>query len=659
MVRLSFLVPLLAILVLNIIFLVISAIRIATVRKDDTAFKKMKSFVFSCIILTPVLGLSWTIMFLRIATESINWGEGSHVVKFLDWVFILLNGPGGILFFVIVLHRYVQFRKSKKIAGTSRRETTQQHSISTLPRPQRADKYRTNNRPKIARSKHEMSITEEGEMFNVKIENSSLILQGPARASGDLLPPQPDSRPLRPDNPFTASSNTDITAMEKHSNDIIPNPIYSSCDIFFKDNLNLSNSCAILCDESMYKTSQDDIFSPGYFKNLDKSISSSFGKGGAMKSLKKFRSSFHRNSNRAIVKSVISGPTSSNVNIAETSTTKVKSSYQQQMNELLAKSKIKKVFKKQFSSVENLVDSAELPYMDSLQRQGKFTSQGNLQNKQDSDKIRMGSFRLNPLHPRPRPSLATGAAPVHSNKYARHDPLVSTFSSPLPNPLFDGSISKIEKDPFDSNSSKISFSRKCAYPSINIETTTFSQDTTDSISPPLSPIYAVPSKIIISPVPVTQNSNVTNSLQETSFIRPTGVNSLPIPTKPIRPTRPKPIVHIQISPIATLKPERPKPYIRNHNVDSNQDRHRKVSQSNNRISEQVKIFENLAVANYNDQSLTRTKPGPIKKARSYESKRSIEIKPRPRVSPATENSESINTVTKNSDSSKNDTETAL
>ncbi|WP_411023721.1 hypothetical protein, partial [Salmonella sp. s51228] len=48
----------------------------------------------------------------------------------------------------------------------------------------------------------------------------------------------------------------------------------------------------------------------------------------------------------------------------------------------------------------------------------------------------------------------------------------------------------------------------------------------------------------------------------------------------------------------------------------------------NRISHQVKIFENLAVSNYNSQSLTRTKPGPIKKARSYEAKRSTEIRPR-------------------------------
>ncbi|WP_411023019.1 7 transmembrane receptor, partial [Salmonella sp. s51228] len=79
-VRLSFLTPLLVILVLNFIILIISAIRIVVVRKEDSAFKKIKSFAYSCIILTPVLGLPWTIMFLRIATESINWGEGNHVV---------------------------------------------------------------------------------------------------------------------------------------------------------------------------------------------------------------------------------------------------------------------------------------------------------------------------------------------------------------------------------------------------------------------------------------------------------------------------------------------------------------------------------------------------------------------------------------------------
>ena len=91
-----------------------SAIRIATARKQKSQLIKLRGFLISATVLTPVLGLPWLVSLAKIATAGVEDDIVQHMDKFIDWVFICLNAPAGIIFLIIVANRVKEFRKTKK-----------------------------------------------------------------------------------------------------------------------------------------------------------------------------------------------------------------------------------------------------------------------------------------------------------------------------------------------------------------------------------------------------------------------------------------------------------------------------------------------------------------------------------------------------------------
>ena len=146
----SFLGPIYFILFINTVILVTSAIRIATARKQKSQLIKLRGFLISATVLTPALGLPWLVSLAKIATAGVE----NHIVqeiidKFIDWVFICLNAPAGIIFLIIVANRFKEFRKANKNKnkqGISTRLTSVTSGVNTLNRPKPipsgANKYR-------------------------------------------------------------------------------------------------------------------------------------------------------------------------------------------------------------------------------------------------------------------------------------------------------------------------------------------------------------------------------------------------------------------------------------------------------------------------------------------------------------------------------------
>ena len=108
----AFLGPVFLVLILNTIILVTSAIRIGTARKNLDKMKQMRVALISAFILTPVLGMPWLVSFAKIITVGIEDELTLAILdRFIDWVFICLNAPAGVVFFVIILKRFLELRK--------------------------------------------------------------------------------------------------------------------------------------------------------------------------------------------------------------------------------------------------------------------------------------------------------------------------------------------------------------------------------------------------------------------------------------------------------------------------------------------------------------------------------------------------------------------
>ena len=133
----SFLGPIYFVLIINTVILIASAIRIGTARKDMAHIKKLKSVLYSAVILTPVLGLPWVVSLAKIITFGIEHQTVQDILdRVVDWSFICLNAPCGLLFLLIVSYRFREFRKSNKKKPLTR-GTSVPVSYNTIrgPRP--------------------------------------------------------------------------------------------------------------------------------------------------------------------------------------------------------------------------------------------------------------------------------------------------------------------------------------------------------------------------------------------------------------------------------------------------------------------------------------------------------------------------------------------
>lgn len=94
----SFIAPILLVLCLNFVFLIFGIVKIVkTQSADNSVILRMKKGLTAICVLTPVLGLSWSSLLL-VQVESL------YDIA-LEWIFVLLNGPIGILFFFLFVIR--------------------------------------------------------------------------------------------------------------------------------------------------------------------------------------------------------------------------------------------------------------------------------------------------------------------------------------------------------------------------------------------------------------------------------------------------------------------------------------------------------------------------------------------------------------------------
>lgn len=115
--RLSFLVPVNLIIIINLVIMTLCIVKAVTTIKSKNSYQKAKAVLYAFMILSPVLGFPWIIMFIRLVLDIIQvniTNEGTQTINFLDWVFILLNAPSGLIFFIIILHRYIIYIRSDK-----------------------------------------------------------------------------------------------------------------------------------------------------------------------------------------------------------------------------------------------------------------------------------------------------------------------------------------------------------------------------------------------------------------------------------------------------------------------------------------------------------------------------------------------------------------
>ena len=125
----AFLGPVFLVLILNSIILTASAIRIGTARKNLTRNQQVKTALISAFILTPVLGMPWIVSFAKIVTVGIQNELVLRILdSFIDYVFICLNAPTGIVFFVIVFKRFREHRRG--IRAEKEKKTDQSTAAS-------------------------------------------------------------------------------------------------------------------------------------------------------------------------------------------------------------------------------------------------------------------------------------------------------------------------------------------------------------------------------------------------------------------------------------------------------------------------------------------------------------------------------------------------
>ncbi|KAI6660984.1 Adhesion G-protein coupled receptor D1-like isoform X2 [Oopsacas minuta] len=116
----AFLGPVFLVLILNAIILTTSAIRIGTARKNLDKVKQLRVALLSAFILTPVLGMPWIVSFAKIITVGIEDELALAILdRFIDWVFICLNAPAGVVFFIIIFKRFREHRQSLRQKGTA------------------------------------------------------------------------------------------------------------------------------------------------------------------------------------------------------------------------------------------------------------------------------------------------------------------------------------------------------------------------------------------------------------------------------------------------------------------------------------------------------------------------------------------------------------
>ena len=127
----SFIGPALTIVFINLFLMVIAVVRIISGMRaklqEMTQFRQARVVAFGTLVLTPVLGIPWIVAVLNFFVS----------VSLFQWIFVLLNTPQGLLFFLLyVLNNRDMLRKlsrRKMVSERDRSRTTEKSRLDYSP----------------------------------------------------------------------------------------------------------------------------------------------------------------------------------------------------------------------------------------------------------------------------------------------------------------------------------------------------------------------------------------------------------------------------------------------------------------------------------------------------------------------------------------------
>ena len=127
----SFIGPALTVVFINLFLMVIAVVRIIsgmrTKLQEMTRFRQGRVLAYSTLVLVPVLGIPWIVAVLNFFVS----------VSFFEWVFVILNTPQGLMFFLLyVLNNREMLKKlsrRKMVSGRDRSRTTEKSRLEYSP----------------------------------------------------------------------------------------------------------------------------------------------------------------------------------------------------------------------------------------------------------------------------------------------------------------------------------------------------------------------------------------------------------------------------------------------------------------------------------------------------------------------------------------------
>ena len=142
-----FLGPIYFLIIVNTFIFISIIFRLCQVKRNKNKKTKqngkilvIKETLIESILMTFVLGLPWVITLAKILTHFFEGNDTSfYADKVIDWLFIMINFPAGIVLLIIVVLKYRGI-SSKKVSyisnnAQSELESTVEAVKKTLPRP--------------------------------------------------------------------------------------------------------------------------------------------------------------------------------------------------------------------------------------------------------------------------------------------------------------------------------------------------------------------------------------------------------------------------------------------------------------------------------------------------------------------------------------------
>ena len=136
----AFIAPIIILLLINIVLLILAVIRIVTARFKSGEREKLvllRNALIYSFILTPILGLPWVVLILNVFIV--------HTI--VEWIFILVNGSMGVVFFLVVVLGNKEVREIfSKLKG--KKSTKSPSGFSSSTNTITSTKFRINRRAK-------------------------------------------------------------------------------------------------------------------------------------------------------------------------------------------------------------------------------------------------------------------------------------------------------------------------------------------------------------------------------------------------------------------------------------------------------------------------------------------------------------------------------